>query len=426
MRNETASLIENRIIDAKLAIDGGRPVRARPMPPRFALGEAEIAMLQEAIRHYREKEVDPGYQGPFEKLYTDEFVAMMGGGHADSVATGTAAVYIAVAALDLPKGSEVIVSPITDPGTISSIIMNGLRPRLADTRPGDYNMGSEQVIARLAPAVSAVLVVHAGGRATDVDRIVDAVRPKGVRVIEDCSQAHGAQIFGRPVGTFGDVAAFSTMYRKAHMSGGSGGMVYSRDLAIFRSALAHADRGKPRWQTDFDDRNPETFLFPALNFNNDELSCAIGLASLRRLRDTIVRRNAFVSELASLLSDADTMFSLPPWRPTDSPFILPMFVDAARAKRDKIAIAEAVLAEGIGLNPHYRYVVSEWPWVRPHLADAFEPVQALSSRDRSFCLYLNENYTGEEAIDVAAALWKVDRALGTQPKQKKQIQIRAS
>ena len=418
--------ISARIADPKLAIEGGRPVRARPMPPRLALGSAEIAMLEEAIRYYREKEVDPGYQGPFEKLYTDEFVAMMGGGYADSVATGTSAVYIAVAALQLPKGSEVIVSPITDPGTISSIILNGLRPRLADARPNDYNMGVEQVLARLSPRVSAVLVVHSAGQATDVDRLVPEMRRRGIRVIEDCSQSQGAQIFGRPVGTFGDIAAFSTMYRKAHMSGGSGGLVYTRDIELYRHALAHADRGKPRWAENFDDRNPETFLYPALNWNNDELSCAIGLASLRRLKDTIVRRLAFVSELASMLPEFDTMFSLLPWRPSDSPFIVPVFVDPSRTMRDKIAIADAVLAEGIGLNPHYRYVVSAWPWVKEYLADDFGTPEAVSSRDRSFCLYVNENYGAEEASDVVAALLKVDRGLGTRRTEHRVIPIRDS
>src|SRR4051812_6669128 len=127
-----AGKIENRIGDGKLAIDGGKPVRSRPMPGRMALGTGEIAMLEEAIRYYRERDLDPGYQGPFEKLYTDEFVAMLGGGYADSVATGTASVFLAIAALSLPKGSEVIVSPITDPGSLSAITMNGLRPRLAD------------------------------------------------------------------------------------------------------------------------------------------------------------------------------------------------------------------------------------------------------------------------------------------------------
>jgi dTDP-4-amino-4,6-dideoxygalactose transaminase len=409
--------IERRITDQRLAAEGGAKLRSTPMPRRLALGDAEVAMLEEAVRAYRAEGIDPGYQGIFEKRYTDDFVAMMGGGHADAVATGTAAIWLALAALELPKGSEVIVSPITDPGTIGSIILNGLKPRLADSRPDAYNMGTEQVLARLGPNVSAVCVVHSAGQATDVDRIAVEAHRRGIKVVEDCSQSHGATINGRPIGTFGDIAAFSTMYRKIHMTGGSGGVVYSRDLEIFRRALAHADRGKPRWRTDFDDRNPENYLFPALNWNTDELSCAIGIASLRRLRDTVVRRLAFVSELASMMAECDTLFRLHSWTPCDSPFILPVFVDPRRSRRSKIEVAEAVRAEGIDLNPHYRYLVHDWPWLRPYLADDFDTPQARSARDRSFCLYLNENYGPDEAADTAAALLKVHRALTSdQPK----------
>ena len=74
----------------RLAIHGGEPVRRTRMPPRLALGDDEVRMIQQVVAYYREQEVDPGYQGPFEKLYTDAFVAMMGGGYADAVATGTA------------------------------------------------------------------------------------------------------------------------------------------------------------------------------------------------------------------------------------------------------------------------------------------------------------------------------------------------
>ncbi|MBI2316366.1 MAG: DegT/DnrJ/EryC1/StrS family aminotransferase [Betaproteobacteria bacterium] len=224
-----AAGIEARFADRKLALEGGKPVRARPMPLRRALGELELSLLDEALRYYRELGTDPGYQGPFEKRYCDQFAAMMGGGWADVVATGTASVYLALAALELPRGSEVMVSPITDPGTISAIILLGLKPRLADARPNHYNMGAEEFLARLSPAVSAVCVVHCAGKPADIERIAAEARTRGIRVVEDCSQAHGAQVMGRPVGTFGDVAAFSTMYRKAHMTGGSGGVVYSRD-----------------------------------------------------------------------------------------------------------------------------------------------------------------------------------------------------
>ncbi|MGB6893106.1 MAG: hypothetical protein WBE25_16715, partial [Xanthobacteraceae bacterium] len=83
----TATVGHNTI---RLAIDGGEPVRSRPMPARFALGDAEVAMVQEVIAHYQEKKVDPGYAGVYEKAYTDAFVKFMGGGYADAVATGTA------------------------------------------------------------------------------------------------------------------------------------------------------------------------------------------------------------------------------------------------------------------------------------------------------------------------------------------------
>jgi perosamine synthetase len=251
----------------RLAIDGGNPVRRRPMPPRCALGEAEAEALQEAVAYYRENKIDPGYQGIFEKRYTDAFVAIMGGGYADAVATGSAALFIAVAALRLPRGSEVIVSPVADPGCLGAIVLNGLTPRLADSAPGSFNIGVEQFVALVTPKVRALMVVHSLGRAADITGLVSAARERNIIVIEDCSQSHGARVEARPIGTFGDIAAFSTMYRKNHMTGGAGGIVYSRDLALFRQALAHADRGKPSWADDFDDRNPNQFLFPALNFH---------------------------------------------------------------------------------------------------------------------------------------------------------------
>jgi perosamine synthetase len=392
-----------------LAIFGGPPVRSERMPPRAALGDDELRMIQECVAYYRERQVDPGYQGPFEKLYTDAFVDLMGGGYADAVATGTAALYVALAALDLPKGSEVLVSPITDPGTLSAIILSGLKPRLCDSKPDSHLVGLEQVLERLGPNVSAVLVVHAAGQAAEVDNIVPAMHARGIKVLEDCSQAHGARIVGRPVGTFGDIAAFSTMYRKAHMTGASGGVVYSRDLGTFRQALAHADRGKPRWREDFSDRDPSGYLFPALNLHTDEISCAIGLASLGRLDKTIMRRLSYVSDVAAGLAESADVCRPYAHNPTDSPFFYPVIVDTDRISCSKVDFAQAVLKEGIDLNPHYCYVVDEWPWLRPYLADDFRTDAARDIRDRSFNLYLNENYGEREARETVEAILKVER-----------------
>jgi len=393
----------------RLAILGGAPVRKEPMPPRLALGDGEVKMIEEAIAFYRGQGLDPSYQGHFEKHYTDAFVAMMGGGYADAVATGTSALFVGIAALDLSPGSEVLVSPITDPGSVSAIILNGHRPRLMDSLPGKYNVGLEQFLARVTPETRAALVVHSIGQPCESDRIAAAARERGIKILEDCSQSHGAKIGGRLIGTFGDLAAFSTMYRKAHITGAAGGLVYSRDLDVFRRALAHADRGKPRWQDGFDDRNPNTFLFPALNHHTDEISCAVGLASLSRLHDTIVRRLAFVAELSARLLDDATVCRPYGYSPSDSPFVSPVVVDVGRITCSKLDFARAVQAEGIGLNPHYQYLVADWPWLRRYLSDAFDTPNARAARDATFCLYLNENYGDREVDDIVKAIVKVER-----------------
>jgi len=366
-------------------------------------------MIGEVIRHYRAIGLDPGFQGEFERRYTDAFADSLGGGYADAVGSGTLALYVALAALDLPEGSEVLVSPITDPGTISAIILNRLRPRLADSRADSYNLGATEFEQRLGSGVRAACIVHSIGQAAPIEAIVEIARRHKVALLEDCSQSHGATRNRQPVGSFGDIAAFSTMYRKAHIAGACGGVVFTRDLELHRRALAHADRGKPRWREDFDDRNPNQFLFPALNHHTDEISCGIGWASLARLAETIKRRQTFVAEFAGLLAQESSACAPYAHSDQDSPFIFPVLVDPARVSCSATEFAEAVRAEGIGLNPHYEYVVSEWPWVRRYLADGFETPNARRIRDRSFCLYLNENYGSTEAKDAVEAIVKVER-----------------
>ena len=154
--------------NSDLALYGGTPIRPEPMPPRFAIGKEERAEIDEVFRHYDALNIDPGYQGHFEERYCNAFAEYLGGGYADAVSTGTASLYIALAVLDLPKGSEVLTSCITDPGTLSAIILNGLTPKLADTQPDSYNIGVEQFIDRISDKTRAVIVVHASGQAADI------------------------------------------------------------------------------------------------------------------------------------------------------------------------------------------------------------------------------------------------------------------
>jgi dTDP-4-amino-4,6-dideoxygalactose transaminase len=232
---------------------------------------------------------------------------------------------------------------------------------------------------------------------------------RGIKVLEDCSQAPGAVWNGRRVGSVGDIAALSTMYRKNLISGSSGGLVYTRDRELYRRALAHADHGKPLWRTDLNLKNPGHGLFPALNFNTNELSCAIALASLRRLQETIDKRLAFIERFISALQASSRACRPSNFHRGFSPFFYPVLVETDKLTCSKVEFAQALAAEGVNLDPQYGCVVRSWSWALPYLSDDFETVNALAMRDRSFNLFLNERYGEEEVQDIIAAVRKVER-----------------
>jgi dTDP-4-amino-4,6-dideoxygalactose transaminase len=377
------------------------------MPARKAFGPKEQVAIAEVLAYYQEE--DPGYQGHFEEIYTQQFATWMGGGFADAVATGTVSLYVALAALNLPRGSEVLVSPITDPGTLSAMVLLGLVPRVVDSQADSFNLSLESFQARLTPKTKAAVIVHSVGQAAPIAEIC-AFAPN-LLILEDCSQAHGATYQGQKVGRFGHIAAFSTMYRKASITGSTGGVVYTQDEILFHQALAHADRGKPRWLNDFDDRNPNEFLFPALNLHSNEINCAIGSASLGRLNETIRARLHFVEMLTSALYKHSKVCTPYVMTNNDSPFVLPIFVDVNKIKVSKIEFAQALRAEGIPLNPHYQYLVCNWPWLQPYLSDTFDCPTARAMLDRCFCLYLNERYGQQEVADIIQAIDKVETEL---------------
>jgi len=289
--------------------------------------------------------------------------------------------------------------------------MNELKPKLMDSMPDNYNVGPEQMLSRIGPKTKAAVIVHTVGQAAPIEAIVKDAQNFGLKVVEDCSQAHGASCKGQKVGTFGDIAAFSTMYRKAHITGGCGGVVYSRNKAFSRMALAYADRGVPRWRDDFDEFfDRSNYLFPALNLNIDEISCAIGIASLKRLPETITARLDFVRRVKDFINKSQVCNAYP-ITDNDSPFIYPIFVETTKLHTDKINFAKALIAEGIPLNPNYMLLVRDWNWVKNYLADDFDTANARKVRNSTFCLFLNENYGPEEAKNVYEALVKVENAL---------------
>lgn len=398
-------------MSASLAINGGAKVRNTSMPSRNAFGMDELREIENLFEYYKQRHSDFGYQDMYEGRYTDAFVDFMGGyGFADAVSTGTAALYVAIASLQLKPGSHVMVSPVTDPGTISAIILNNLVPVLMDSSRNSYNVGVSEFECRITDNTRAVVVVHLAGKAAPVDAISKLAEQRGINVVEDCSQAHGASLNGKKVGTYGDIAAFSTMYRKNHATGGCGGVVFTRNENLYRLIRAYSDRGKPFHHDDFNDKDPSTFLFPALNLNLDELSCAIGIKTLEKLGNTILKRVSFLKKLNRLASRRLKICSIEPPSDDDSPFFKTISIDLSRIKVSKHEFAEALQAEGIDINPDYKYVVCEWPWARKYLADDFNCENAVAFRKSSFNLLFNENYGEQEACDIVEAILKVEEA----------------
>jgi perosamine synthetase len=350
-----------------LAIDGGAPVRTRPMPSRSLFGEEEKAAAVKMFDRCIETGGVIGYGGEEESSYEQEFAHYMGGGYADGVNSGTSAVYCALGALRLRPGSEVVCPPITDPGGCMPVALLGCIPVVADAVPGSYNTGAAQIEAVLTPHTSAILVAHIAGEPVDMDPIMELANKHGLPVIEDCAQAHGARYKGKVVGSIGTIAAVSTMSGKHHASGAQGGMVFSKDAALITECKRFSDRGKP-----FGVKDARTFPPPnmraGLNLNSNDLSAAIGRVQLRKLEASIQRRRRVAAGISQGLCEGGVMgIRLGEWPSGSEPshWFLRVHCDpGALGGRPAKDIALALKAEGIPCQPEYRYIVSEMQWFR--------------------------------------------------------------
>jgi perosamine synthetase len=294
-----------------LARDGGTPVREDAFPPRHLFGAEETETATRLFREADETGIEIGYSGEEELGYEREFSAFMGGGYADMVNSGTSAVYVALGALKLPAGSEVIVPPITDPGGMMPVALLMLVPVIADASPHSFNMGAAEIEAVITERTRAIIVAHIAGNPADMDAILAVAAKHNLPVLEDCAQAHAASYKGSLVGSLGTIAAFSTMSGKHHATAAQGGVVFSKDKLLIEEAKRFSDRGKPffldekrgandaaaRYGSDSRARNLGN-VRAGLNLNGSDLAGAIGRVQLRKLPATVEARRAVVASLA--------------------------------------------------------------------------------------------------------------------------------
>jgi len=235
------------------------------------------------------------------RKFEQEFAAYHGAKYGVAVANGTVALDLALLALGIGEGDEVVVTPRTFMASVSCIVNAGARPVFADVDRESGNITPESVKAMLTPGTRAIMAVHLGGWPCDMDGLTALAEEKGLYVIEDCAQAHGASWNGRPVGSFGDVGVFSFCTDKIMTTGGEGGMVVTRDKSLWRCMWSYKDHGKD-WDAVYNREHPPGFRWLHESFGTNwrltEMQSAIGRLQLKKLRDWIKRR----SENARILS----------------------------------------------------------------------------------------------------------------------------
>lgn len=245
-----------------------------------------------------------GEQG---RLFEAEFADYTGVAHAVFVANGTVGLEAALEALDLPHGAQVVTTPRTFIATSSAIIRTGLTPVFADVDVDSGNLTRESIEAVITAQTRAVLVVHLGGWPAEMPDIRALCDERGLALVEDCSQAHGAMVDGRHVGSFGDVSVWSFCQDKIISTGGEGGMVATDDADLWRRIWSIKDHGKS-WEAVYERQHPPGFRWLhesfGSNYRGTEMQAAIGRIQYRRLADWRADRTRNAMRLADRLSTA--------------------------------------------------------------------------------------------------------------------------
>ncbi|WP_462325990.1 DegT/DnrJ/EryC1/StrS family aminotransferase [Desulfoplanes sp.] len=234
--------------------------------------------------------------------FEKEYAAYTGRSHGIALANGTLAIELALYALGIGAGDEVITTARTFIASASSAVMRGAVPVIADVDPVSQNITAETIRAVLTPRTKAVICVHLAGWPCDMDEIMALAEEKGLYVIEDCAQAHGATYKDKPVGSFGHIAAFSFCQDKIMTTGGEGGMLVMDDEALWKKAWAFKDHGKS-WDAVYVRKHAPGFRWLHESFGTNwrmtEMQAAIGRVQLKKLDAWVATRRGHAGRLSA-------------------------------------------------------------------------------------------------------------------------------
>lgn len=234
-------------------------------------------------------------QGPEVQAFEEEFASYCGAQYGIGVASGTAALHLALRASGIGPGDEVITTPLTFISTVEAIVWVGATPVLADIDPVTYNLDPAQVESAVTDRTRAIIPVHLFGHPVDMDPLMEIGQRRGIAIIEDAAQAHGAEYNGRRTGSMGVAGCFSFYPSKNLGAYGDGGLVTTSDAEVARRVRLLRDHGREEkyW-----------FIEPGFGERLDTIQAAILRVKLRHLDEWTERRRAVAALYDELLEDA--------------------------------------------------------------------------------------------------------------------------
>ena len=239
-----------------------------------------------------------------------EFAAWLGTTYAVALANGTLALDVALKAMGVGQGDEVVVTPRTFLASASCVVTAGATPVFADVDPESQNITADTIRAVLTPRTKVVICVHLAGMPCDLDPIMALAAEKGLYVIEDCAQAHGARYKGRAVGSIGHVGTWSFCQDKIMTTGGEGGMVTTSDRELWSRMWSYKDHGKS-WEAVYERQHPPGFRWVHESFGTNwrmlEMQAVIGRIQLKRMADWTAARTANALRLKAVCDQYDVV-----------------------------------------------------------------------------------------------------------------------
>lgn len=407
-----------------LAIKGGEPVRKEYLPTRKPFGPEEEREVIEALRSGTLFVAS----GTKVHKFLEDFKRLFGASAAVASTSGTAALHVALGAIGLEPGDEVLVPPVTDMGSVAPIILCGAIPVFVDVEMETFNLDPVDLARKITPRTRAVMAVHVWGRPCNLDAVRKAIAGWNIALIEDCAEAHHVRYNGKLLGTMGDFGCFSFQQSK-HTTCGDGGVTLVNRPEFAQRAELFVDKGCD-WTKDRVYRKTYAFIAPC--YRMTELQGAVLIAQTAKMASITERRQRAGGMLAQRLHGLAGV--RPPPVPDDVyghgywGFPLRVIEEELGASRDEFR--KALEAENIKSDiwidkPLYLYDAlaqrvtfggSQWPFrgagrdvepYRPGLCPNAEKVM------KQLCniVRVHEQTTDAELDDVARAVIKVARAL---------------